>query len=70
MTVSTLAGDDQVSSSPLGALPLKVTVDGGSENDTYRADDTNDPHTYHVEVRWTDGSGNQQGLSEGGCVPE
>lgn len=27
--------------------------------------DTNDPYTYHVEVRHT----NQQGLSEGGCVP-
>lgn len=31
--------------------------------------DTNDPFTYHVEVRWTDVSGDQQGLSEGGCVP-
>lgn len=31
--------------------------------------DTNDPYTYHVEVRYTDGSGDQQGLSEGGCVP-
>jgi hypothetical protein len=27
--------------------------------------DTNDPYTYHVEVRYT----NQQGLSEGGCAP-
>jgi Ca2+-binding RTX toxin-like protein len=50
VTVSTLAGDDQVSSAPLGALPLKVTVDGGTENDTYRADDTNDGHTFTVSA--------------------
>lgn len=31
--------------------------------------DTTDPNTYHVEVRWTDISGDQQGLSESGCVP-
>lgn len=31
--------------------------------------DTNDPYTYHVEVRWTDGGTPQQGLSEGGCAP-
>lgn len=31
--------------------------------------DTNDPNTYAVEVRYTDIGGDQQGLSEGGCVP-
>lgn len=31
--------------------------------------DSNDPYTYHVEVRWTDGGTPQQGLSEGGCAP-
>lgn len=31
--------------------------------------DTNDPYTYHVEVRYTSGGVSQQGLSEGGCVP-
>lgn len=31
--------------------------------------DTNDPNTYHVEVTWTDAGGDQQGLSESGCVP-
>lgn len=31
--------------------------------------DSNDPYTYHVEVRYTDVGGDQQGLSQGGCVP-
>lgn len=31
--------------------------------------DSNDPNTYHVEVRYSDVGGDQQGLSEGGCAP-
>ncbi len=41
VTVNGLAGNDQVSSTPLGPLPVNVTVDGGADNDTYRADGTN-----------------------------
>lgn len=40
-----------------------TTTDGAGHYSFPR--DTNDPYTYHVEVRYAD----QQGLSEGGCVP-
>ena len=53
LTVNTLAGNDQASSAPLGALPLRINFDGGTETDTYRADDTNDPHTFSVSANGT-----------------
>lgn len=43
---------------------IECTTTDGAGHYTF-ARDTNDPYTYHVEVRYLD----QQGLSEGGCVP-
>lgn len=45
-------------------LRVECTTTDGTGHYSF-ARDTNDPYTYHVEVRYLD----QQGLSEGGCVP-
>lgn len=46
-----------------GTRITTTTTDASGHYDFPR--DTDDPYTYHVEVRYT----NQQGLSEGGCPP-
>ncbi len=46
--VNTLAGNDQISSSPLTTLPMKVNVDGGADADTYKANGTNGDDTFSV----------------------
>lgn len=49
-------------------LRITTTITDAAGHYTFPRD-TNDPNTYHVEVTWTDVGGDQQGLSEGGCVP-
>lgn len=59
-TVTLIRDDD-------GFIAGTTTTDASGHYEFPR--DTNDPHTYHVEVRYSDGGVDQQGLSEGGCVP-
>ncbi|HXJ63830.1 MAG TPA: calcium-binding protein [Actinomycetota bacterium] len=48
LQVNTLAGDDQISSTPLATLPMAVNVDGGDNTDTYVANGTSDADTFAV----------------------
>jgi Ca2+-binding RTX toxin-like protein len=51
--VNTLAGNDQISSSPLTSLPMLVNVDGGADTDTYTANGTSGNDTFSVIANGT-----------------
>jgi Ca2+-binding RTX toxin-like protein len=48
LQVNTLAGNDQISSSPLSTVPMLVNVDGGLDTDTYTANGTGGNDTFSV----------------------
>jgi Ca2+-binding RTX toxin-like protein len=68
--VNTLTGNDRISSTPLGGVPMLVNVDGGADTDAYTANGTNGDDTFSVTANGTAAFVSGDGLTGVNVVTE